>query len=191
MIEPNAVDGVLVTAEQIKALSTSSDDFGGIVELIAEDTVLHASGDVTLTVRNLAGNTASTTVDVTVIPYRGLITEDNGYLQNMLHLGANFDSDDLQPTGIDVDQLAAFDGQAHQNPWPGLIYTGLSTQGGEPAGQLTWTPARTTATGGQTWVPIRLPRRHSPSRITPGHHQGSLYARIRRLYGIPDRPDRE
>ena len=132
--ERNALDGALVKAADIVVHSDSYDDAGGTIEVVAQDQVLHASGSVTFTVRNNLGESTEGTVPVEFVPYRGLITQNNGYIQNVLHLGANFDTDDLLPTGIDTDQLSAYGGQAHQMPWPGLVYTGLKTQGSEPSG---------------------------------------------------------
>ena len=152
---PNAVDGALVKGADIVSKVKASDSHGGILSVTAEDQYVTAeNATVSFTVRNLAGETAGS-MTVTTIPYTGLFDDNSGYLTRMLHLGADFNTDDLTHGGINDDRLAEYFGEAYQLPRPGLVYTGLATNGNEPLGQLTWTPtvAENYTEVAKTWIP--------------------------------------
>ncbi len=68
----------------------------------------------------------------------------NGYWTDLLHLGANFQTDMFTSNGpnLDTDLLSGYGGEANQEPSDGLVYAGLSSvksTSQEPSGQLTWT----------------------------------------------------
>lgn len=135
----NDYDGATVRAEQLIALSESTDSHGGIVSTVAEDTVVYGNTNLTLTVYNLAGNSASCSVPVTATVAGGSLMQ--GYISEFLHLGADFENDDLKNSGgVVKDYLDAYGGEANQNPHGELEYEGLAVSGGgEEPGSLVWT----------------------------------------------------
>ena len=146
----NTYDGALVSAAQITALSTSFDAHGGIVSVTAEDAVVRGDTNLVLTVTNLAGNSASCNVSVTATLVGGALPQS--YLRTLLHLGANFDTDDLkQGNGTDYDYLQGFGGERNILPHAGQTYTGLTTSDTTSTpGTLVWTVATSDQ---DRWVP--------------------------------------
>ncbi len=73
----------------------------------------------------------------------------SGYWTDLLHLGSNFNTDDLVQGGD--DWLAGWGGQANQHPYPGQKYTDLRTSGSTATpGSLVWTPS---SFDGGIWQP--------------------------------------
>ena len=146
----NTYDGAPVTAAQILALNTSSDSHGGIVSVTAQNAVVRGNTNLVLTVTNLAGNSASCNVPVTATIAAGTLPQS--YLRTLLHLGANFDTDDLkQGNGTDYDYLQGFGGERNILPHAGQTYTGLTTSDTTSTpGTLVWTVATSDQ---DRWVP--------------------------------------
>ncbi len=78
-----------------------------------------------------------------------------GYWNVLLHLGADFNNDYLYSNGNDIatDQLAAFDGQANQMPYAGLVYDNLQGPTSGVFNSFTWTVLTNTAAS-NLWTPV-------------------------------------
>ena len=141
VVLPNTYDGVKVSAARLVALSTSTDSHGGIVSVTAEDAIVRGDTNLVLTVTNLAGNSATCNVAVTTKVAGGELPA--GPFHTLLHLGEDFNTDDLNPNnGIAHDYLANFGGELNIRPYPGLTYTGLTTTDTtHTPGTLVWTAA--------------------------------------------------
>ncbi len=150
VVLPNTYDGVKVSAARLVALSTSTDNHGGIVSVTAEDAIVRGDTNLVLTVTNLAGNSATCNVAVTTTVAGGALPE--GPFRTLLHLGEDFNTDDLSPNnGIGHDYLANFGGELNIRPYPGLTYTGLTTTDTtHTPGTLVWTAA---SISGEQWKP--------------------------------------
>jgi hypothetical protein len=150
VVLPNTYDGVKVSAARLASLSTSTDSHGGIVSVTAEDAIVRGDTNLVLTVTNLAGNSATCNVAVTTTVAGGALPA--GPFRTLLHLGEDFNTDDLkQDSGINHDYLANFGGELNIRPYPGLTYTGLTTTDTtHTPGTLVWTAA---SISGEQWKP--------------------------------------
>lgn len=150
LVIPNTYDGAKVSAARLASLSTSTDSHGGIVSVTAEDAIVRGDTNLVLTVTNLAGNSATCNVAVTTTVAGGELPA--GPFRTLLHLGEDFNTDDLnQDSGINHDYLANFGGELNIRPYPGLTYTGLTTTDTtHTPGTLVWTAA---SISGEQWKP--------------------------------------
>ncbi len=139
------------------------DDLGIASMTVAPDTI-SAVGEtqVTLTVVNIAGASASAVATVTAIPYVksevGVGGESwplgAGWITRMLHLGSDFDNHYLDRNlcgAIGNDQLADFGSETNQHPVAGLVYDGVPGATSSD-GSLVWTDMSIDAANGQ-WIP--------------------------------------
>ncbi len=162
---------LMVGANGRRALDPADVDYGthdavGIASrTVSPSIITEGENLVTFTAVNFAGNSASQVVTVTGTPFvsHGDVSSTesnplpNGYLNRLLHLGADFNNDYISTSvggvgGIDSDQLSAFGGEVNIRPQDGDTFNdvpGATTTDGK----LTWTVMDCPAADGN-WKPL-------------------------------------